>query len=506
MIFKSAVRKYLNQPLINLSLAKDWSDERLARELGRLKSPKFFTEPRRHQKIGFVLAVKYPSLFCMFDMGLGKTKVALDAVRYLRKIGKLRRVLILVPNVVNIEGWRMEIGRHAPDLSAGYITGSRRDRTDVWEGDEVLCVCTYAGLQSLVCSWQGNRRRIDPVLMERAEEIFDGAIFDESQALMNHRSLTFNVVSRLTRDFQWRLALTGTPMGRDPHVLWPQFFCVDRGKSLGSTLGPFRAAFFRARQNRWGVIDYTFKRKAEPVLRRMLSHSSIWYSSEECFDLPDLVRVDRPFSLSEEARAYYSAVMDQVRQTQNKLIDITGVFVRLRQITSGFVSVDGEPSPLQQNSKLDLLAGLLEEIPETEKVVVFNEFIYSGDLVESHLRSAGIAFARLYSGTRDKAGEFRRFVSDPKCRIFLANSQSAAQGLNLQVARYVVFYESPTSPIVRSQAEKRCHRPGQNRRVFVYDLFARRTVDQKILRYLAEGRDLFVSLIEGGLNILGGGH
>jgi non-specific serine/threonine protein kinase len=208
--------------------------------------------------------------------------------------------------------------------------------------------------------------------------------------------------------------------------------------------------------------------------------------------------------LTDEAWSYYSAVLDRAQGGRGKMIDVSGVFVRLRQIASGFVSIDGVPSPLASNPKLELFCNLLDELPPNEKVVVFNEFIYSGDLLEAELASREIGTARLYSKTRSKSQQLLRFLEDDDCRVFLVNSQSGAQGLNLQQAPYVVFYESPVSPIVRQQAEKRCHRPGQDKRVFVYDLVARRTVEEKILRFLAEGKDLFAALVEGGLGILRG--
>jgi len=237
-----------------------------------------------------------------------------------------------------------------------------------------------------------------------------------------------------------------------------------------------------------------------------MAHSAIRYSADECLDLPSKVAVSRPFVMTDEQWSYYQAVLDQVREqaTGNKLLDVQGVFVRLRQITGGFVSLSGEPSALAVNPKLDVLMELLDELPETEKLVVFNEFIFSGDQIMDALKERKISAARLYSGTKDKQGELRRFVDDPKCRAFVVNSQSGAHGLNLQAAHYVVFYESPVSPIIRQQAEARCLRQGQEQTVFVYDLFGMHTVDQKILRFLEDGKDLFVALVGGGIKLLKG--
>jgi SNF2 family DNA or RNA helicase len=431
----------------------------------------------------------------MFDLGLGKTKTALDSIRWLKHAGRIHRVLVLVPNVVNLEGWRLEIAKHAPDLTASYIMGDKRERAEAWDDETDLCLCTYAGLYHLVCTKSAKKMRIDLAKLKKAQKLFDGIVWDECQALMSHRSLNFRIASQLSKNFRWRLGLTGTPLGRDPQVLWSQFYCVDRGEALGQTLGPFREAFFTSKEGWFGGVEYTFHKKREPQLKRMMNHSSIRYSSEECLDLPELVHVERPFVMPDEAWEYYSAILEQCQHGKEGMLDIKGVFVRLRQIASGFVSVEHQPSPLEENPKLESLLELLDELPPDEKVVVFNEFVWSGDRIEAALGKGNIA--RLYSGTKDKAKELRRFNLDPKCRAFVVNSQSGAQGLNLQIAPYVAFYESPVSPIVRRQAEKRCHRPGQSKRVFIYDLFAKNTVEQKILHFLAEGEDLFEALVDG---------
>jgi hypothetical protein len=802
------------------------------------------TQPKRHQFAGFYILVKHPKALCLFDLGLGKTKLILDVFRWRKAAGKSKRLLVLVPNVVNLEGWRMEIAKHAPDLTASYLEGSKQERLVALEKKTDLCLSTYMGLTHVVCAKSvgkkkdGNRKmQIDDAQLEHVTKLFDGVVWDEcfpagtlvdvvdsfgglsklriedirpgeaiinaagvghvkacrrrrvygavqiqvgekkitssknhpfftgrgwvcaqelrpgdsilstrsamrmvregifpkgfsgsgkvlrrilrseladksdsykvqntqrggirksegryacmaekaseksgrtdrtvSQCschaesgigskddchedeerdsapmercargkwsaiddpptttpsgasidgsslgrgvgdkdgvqqsvgqvrlssnlqggcgtcgfedcdrggwfeswrqegqdqgqkegrpadffrvesvevlesgdpqldqfrdadgelyfydlavtghpsfsvegllvhnctcLMNHRSLQFNIAKRMSRGYDFRVGLTGTPLGRDPQVLWPQFYVVDRGEALGETMGVFRHTFFVEKPGFWGGVERTFKKKMTTDLHRLMAHSSIRYSVKECLDLPPKLVSERPFAMTDEQWGYYQAVTDKIRETaaDERLLDVQGLFIRLRQITGGFVSLGGEPSALAENPKLDTLMEMLNELPEDEKIVIFNEFVFSGDQIAHALKDRGITAARLYSGTKDKQGELRRFVGDPKVRAFVVNSQSGAHGLNLQESgcKYVAFYESPVSPIVRQQAEARVWRQGQDRTVFIYDLVARHTVDEKILKFLAEGRDLFTALVEGGTKLLKG--
>ena len=506
MIFKGATAEYLNRPLRNLNEMKNWSAATLDRKLAKLRpKPTFITEPRLHQKACFLSLIKLPHNMQLLDMGLGKTKLVLDAFRWLKSANKIKRILVLVPNVVNIEAWRLEVAKHAPDLTVSYLSGMKEDRQEALFDETDICVGTYSGLMHLVCSKQPKTKmRIDDKKLSQTQKLFDGIVWDEITQLMNHRSLNSKIAVKLSKKYKFRVGLTGTPIGRDPQVLWSQFYAVDGGKALGPTLGLFRQAFFTSKKNYWGGVDYKFKTKLSKKLHRLMAHSSIRYSSEECLDLPPLVTVDRPVAMTDEMWTYYHAILDQAKdfKSGNKLIDVEGIFVRLRQITSGFVSVEGKPSPLAKNPKLEALLELIDELPSNEKLVVFNEFVWSGDQIVYELKRRKIKSARLYSGVRDKCGQLRRFMEDPACQVFVVNSQSGAQGLNLQMAHYVCYYESPVRPIVRQQSIARCRRQGQKETVFAYDLFCKNTVDQKILRYLAEGKDLFEALVEGGVKIL----
>jgi SNF2 family DNA or RNA helicase len=73
-----------------------------------------------------------------------------------------------------------------------------------------------------------------------------------------------------------------------------------------------------------------------------------------------------------------------------------------------------------------------------------------------------------------------------------------AIGLNLQIAQYGHVYESPVSLITRKQAERRFHRQeSRHDRVFLYDYIVDDTVDELILSYHQQGRDLFRAIVNG---------
>jgi SNF2 family DNA or RNA helicase len=146
------------------------------------------------------------------------------------------------------------------------------------------------------------------------------------------------------------------------------------------------------------------------------------------------------------------------------------------------------------NPKLDALMELLKEIPETSKVIVFNEFITSGDIICEALKQKGIKHVRVYSKTSDKVAAVEQFQDDPDCKI-LVGSRSVCYGLNLQVANYIIVFESPDSTIKRTQLERRIRRSGQTKKTYIYDLVVKGSIDEKVLRSLRSGKSLIQELI-----------
>jgi SNF2 family DNA or RNA helicase len=160
---------------------------------------------------------------------------------------------------------------------------------------------------------------------------------------------------------------------------------------------------------------------------------------------------------------------------------------------------------LASSPKLEALIQKMGEIG-SEKVVLFYEFTASGDLICDRLKAEKISFVRLWSGTEDKQGDFSKFLSTAKNspRVLVAQWRLGGTGLDKMqsVSKYVMFFESPVSPIQRRQCEKRVHRIGQEQAVTVFDFCVEKSVDLKILEYIKEGKDLFDAIMDGDAEAL----
>ena len=150
------------------------------------------------------------------DMGLGKT------VQTLAMIGADRAenpdaapYLVVAPTSV-VGNWQAEAARFLPGLRTAVVGGTARRRTGTLAE-------LAAGADILITSYT--------LLRLEAEEYqaipFAGLMLDEAQAVKNHDSATFSVITRLDRRFT--VAITGTPLENNLTELWALFRLVAPG-------------------------------------------------------------------------------------------------------------------------------------------------------------------------------------------------------------------------------------------------------------------------------------
>ncbi len=522
MIPKLAVKAYLSRQLDDHRWIKSLCSKELDVALAELeRPPEVHPGLFDHQKACLYLGIAYPQFAFWLDMGTGKTNLALHLIRYWLSHGEYR-ALVVVKNDKAFPTWRRQMKEYGINLPHVFLdSGSSKQNWKTLDGFEKgVIFVTYPGLLAMVCElWRSEKRGknemgiVPSKLNELCWEV-GVLVLDESTTAGNRTSLTYKVCNAMSKQIPIRYALAGRPFGRDPTMLWAQHYLIDRGETLGETVGLFREAFFTAELNPFSkngrAQDYTFIKSKKSQLMRLGRHRSLTYGAEECIDLPKLVSILESVKLPEEAGAYYRKVVDAIIAARGNLSEMKNAFMRMRQLSSGFLGFrdddTGERSEIafDENPKMDRALELLDGLPEDRKCAVFYEFTYSGRLLMERLKEQGQEAIWLWSGTKNSAAELARFVNDPKCTVAVIQNKVGAYSIDeLQVANYQIFYESPVGVIDREQAERRLRRQGQKRTVFMYDMITEGTLDRKILDFHQEGDELLAALRADPAKVLG---
>lgn len=524
---KEAIEEYLYRPdRINHDFIKDVGYNKL---LGMLEPDfEFHTEPRLHQLQCLMLAIDYSGFCFWVDMGGGKTKIMLDAIRYRRQYRGMGKVLVVVPYPVTTLVWEDEAAKHAPDLRVVSLVGTYDERKEKLATDADVYVINYLGLFVMTCDLvkrltpeevKENRRRelagapkrlqnrtgrkINKSKLASFSKQFDCIIYDEGQFIGGHDTTQFKLCRAMSTAAKYSYVLTGTPFGRDPAPVWSQFFCADLGVTFGDKYGTFRSAFYDAKVNPFGT-EYKFNTAMEKDLKRIMRNRCIRYEDVEFANLPPITYQTLHVHMTSEMKPYYAQNRKQFIDLQRgqKVDLLKSKYHQLRGITSGFLvgevgqgdDVVRVQRTFADNPKADALRGLVESLPYDRKITIFHEYVATGDMLVALCRKLKIKCTRI-GGGHDGAAALKSFLHDADCRILIAQSKAGGVALNLQICNHFVYYETPTSPVTRKQSEKRGHREGQTRPVFVYDLVMNETLDADIQVALKSGIDFVERLL-----------
>lgn len=526
---RRAIQRYLNEQCDDHRWIKKLTHKELDQLLAEFRpQPKYHPKLGLHQKAGLYLGIRFGSFAFFYDMGTGKTLLSLELLQYWWDIGVLRRALVFVTSDKAFSTWERQLREYK--ISVPYCTLDANSSIEKWRTlehfDEGIVFVHYPGTVAMVTSKPpvaarkkkkrkgGKKLVLDKDKLARLLHNVDVVFYDESTRAGNTGSLTYQLCFQASKRALHRYALAGMPFGRDPTPLWPQMNIVDHGETLGPTLGLFRAAFFSEKDNYWGgpyAKKYTFKQQLKPKLSRMVQHNSLTYTADECIDLPPERRIEETLKLPASTRAYYQEVVDELIAAKGNMRAIKSAFHRMRQLSSGFLGLKddetGERAEIEfdENPKLDWLLDKLGSLNENRKALIFYQYTASGRRIARALKEEfDVKPVWLWSGTKKSAAEMQRFMEDDDAPFAVINNQVGAYSLDgLQVANYTFFFESPVSVIDRIQAERRTLRQGQRySKVFFYDPIVLDTVDEKILDFHQEGKDLFKALLSNPAQVM----
>lgn len=139
------------------------------------------------------------------------------------------------------------------------------------------------------------------------------------------------------------------------------------------------------------------------------------------------------------------------------------------------------------SGKFRVLDKLLPELFENDhRVVMFSQFVIMMDIQERYFTARKIKYLRLDGSTpvEDRLDMIDTFNSDNEIQVFMISTRAGGLGINLTSADTVIIHDIDPNPYNDKQAEDRCHRVGQTKKVRVIRLIVKDTIEVR-MRQLA---------------------
>ena len=446
---------------------------------------------RSYQKNGFKWLKTLES--CQFggiladDMGLGKTIQAISFLLSGKKEGVTTLVVAPASLVFN---WGEEFGRFGPELKVQLITGDQQERQKRIEeyADYDVSVTSYDLLRRDISYYEGKK--------------FTYEIIDEAQYIKNHTTAAAKAVKVI--DSRMRIALTGTPIENRLSELWSIFDFLMPGFLYSYEV------FKRDVETR--IVKYDDKDAMSRLQRMVAPFIMRRLKSDVLKDLPDKLEEVRYVKFDKIQQTAYDAQVVHMQEMLTKQDDedfnknkmkVLAELTRLRQICCDpglcFDNYDGG------SAKLDSCIELVQSAMDGgHKMLLFSQFTSMLDIIRTRLDEQGISYYVITGETsKEKRLQLVKAFNGDDVPVFLISLKAGGVGLNLTGADVVIHYDPWWNVAAQNQATDRAHRIGQTKKVTVYKLIARHSVEEKILKLQETKRDLAEQVMNGGLGQLG---
>lgn len=443
----------------------------------------------------------------LYEMGCGKTLTAVAIIGALWKMSACKRVLIVAPASV-CSVWPREFNQYADyPVDCLALSGSTAKRSAAldafaaWKSDR---------LQVAVINYEATWRMTDAIKRFAPQLV----LCDESHRIKQPTSKQSKCLHMLGDHADFRMILTGTPVQNNPLDFWSQYRFMDK-----SVFGP---SFMRFRARYAVMGGYSVNDKPVQIVgyRHLDELTDKAYScasrvtKAECLSLPPQTFETRYVDLSSaEQKMYRQMKRESIAWLGENAVTAQNVLSRLlilQRLTGGFVSLDDEDEARQVGtSKLDALKDVIEDVTAAgDKLVIFARFVSEIKAISAICDSMGIQHADIWGEVKQelRGALVERFQTDPECKVFVAQIDTAGLGITLTAAKVACFFSPTWNYASYQQALSRTHRIGAEHDSCHYiHLICPGTVDEDVMAALDQKKslaDLVVdrkgAMLEGG--------
>ena len=405
---------------------------------------------------------RHPRAALFLDMGLGKTRSTLEALR-----PEDLPALVVAPKRVAENVWDAEVAKWQIPYRIKVAKGERYLR---------IAALTDARADIVVI----GRDNINDVLPYARQ--FRTLILDELSGYKG-RGARWKAVRQIVATGHPRnvWGLTGTPAPNGLLDLWPQVYLLDEGFRLGKNITGFRSRYFVAgSQLPNGVVTEWFIRpEATQAIYGKIEDICLSMETDGRVDLPETTYNVVSVPMSANTRRLYKGMKEDLVADMELLgsVHTAGsaaiMTSKLGQITAGFMYVDD--ADLHDHAydviHQDKVTALREIVEGTgSPVLVAYQYTAERDMIRKAMPELVHTIEEPDVIDRWNAGEIP---------VLLAHPASIGHGLNLQTGPgHTIVWPSMTWNLEEwEQFNKRLSRPGQAHPVVIHMLVSPRTID-----------------------------
>lgn len=415
------------------------------------------------------------------DVGCGKTLTSLAIAQYKIITGVCNTVLIIVPPVL-MDNWSRTVAK-IPGATHVMYRGTPAQRKNI-----------DLSVRFIIVGIQIFKRDYAHIVKSMTGRLVFG-IVDEAQMLKNPTTDNFKKVREFFSTEQLCL-LTGTPMSTPPDAY-----------ALIKLVSPGVYRTF----NQWSSIHVAevdfFKKPTKymnlDLLSKNLMLNAVRVIKEDVLqDLPELTYTPIHYDLNPDHLALYRRIADDqmVKLEEGGKLDLTNVSALWNALSQLPANAEHFSQGETDSTVYELVDAVLDELGG-RKLIIFCQYRMTVKRLREKLASYNPAV--LFGETKDRQAEIDKFVEDPSCLVFIANTSAGGAGIDTlqHVSSDLLFIELPHTAAMFHQATARAHRAGQRNAVNCRIAIANKTLQNRAWDIVMERDSLINSIIRGPQDI-----
>ena len=439
----------------------------------------------------------------LFEMGCGKTLTTIAVAGALYNLGKIDRVLVVAPTSV-CSVWPHDLNQFATfPWEARVLLGDKKKRLKALNELENW---PFKALRIAVINYESTHR--DGIFEALAAYKPDLIVCDESQRIKNPSAAQSKALHKLGDAAPFRMILSGTPVQNNAVDLYSQYRFLDPAV-YGANFYAFKNRYcIMGGYGQHQIVGY---RNMDELVEK--EHSVAYrVTKEECLDLPQQTFINRYVQFTDAEQAIYeqlrkSSFLELETGENVTATTILTMYLRLMQLTGGFLTADESTRPKQVNTaKLDALADIVDDyvVDAGKKLVIFARFRAEIAAIENLLRLRKIQCGSIYGDVpmEERGKIVEDFQTNPDTKVFVAQIQTAGLGITLHASSTAVFYSYDYNYANYAQALARIHRIGQRLPVTYIHLVVDGSIDEKILAALENKEDMAKTVVDSWREVL----
>ena len=405
-----------------------------------------------------------PRALVTSDPGTGKTRSVIDAFAK-RGFGE-GRMLVLAPLSILQASWGDDIAKFAPQMT--YSIGYAKNRAKAFKAETDICITNHDAVK-----WLAK----NPEVLEG----FNTICIDEFTAFKNKDSQRSKAALRVAREFDYRIAMSGTPNSNTILDIWHPTLIVDDGERLGHRFYSFRSAVCTPQFNGFANV-WVDKADAEQTVAAALHDINIRYELEDCIDMPEQsVRTMYVHLPPDIQRAYEELREDSVLYTGKATINAVHAGAKVKKLlqlcTGAIYDESGDVQGIHED-RYNLVMQLVQE--RKHSLVAFN-WKHEKDHMVELAEKLKLKYAVIDGSTAaHKRSDIVDRMQAGQLQVVFCHPQSAGHGLTMTKATTIIWSSPTYNAEHYQQFNRRIYRAGQTKKTEVIRIAAEDTWEEDV--------------------------